>query len=609
MNLSCKVISVSARRRACTGTDLCSLFTHEGCEVTIPYTVNFYVIDDSTCPNPSIIMITLLDKWKAASSSSSAILRRRLVVSVAILLSITILQLGLFHWKFAIEERETQNDPIRWLVSQNQKEKQSLSSSSSPEKVTEVESVNVLSATTTPSPNDESGTKNEQQPELPLASSTLPNKEVREEEVPPPPPFRFDVLVRQYPPDPKFPPDYAPTGTPVIDILKDTNFDVESLRPLNLTLRTGMLGLLVDGGRHFFPVPWLKRLLHTMNILQYNILHLRLTDDQAFAIRLDSHPNLTCQTNLYGSTGVYTRDDIQELVEYARGKGISIIPEINVPGHAGAWMGIPGLVVPCKYLACSKGYGLPLNASHPNLRGILTDVIREVITVFQDPLYLHLGGDEIEMSKPCFDEVGQEFFDYNIFESMLKDILEEVGYPEERVIRWRRTDLSPEQQRGSTRAGHINHWWHDTPGKTENVTAGTPIFGSCGLYMDVNDMHSAWDVFLHSRKWWHLSDVFAQNAPINLLGLIVGTFELSVNFFHDRNVVGRMLAVTIGVSDLTVQRGNEVNEIYGKLCHQANFPNNLCRKYGSPVIEYGFFKHKWSVMWQKFKDDMCKRFP
>lgn len=55
---------------------------------------------------------------------------------------------------------------------------------------------------------------------------------------------------------------------------------------------TKYLGVVVDAGRHYFPVPWLEALLHYMAGLGYNWLHLRLTDDQVFAVRFESHPDL-----------------------------------------------------------------------------------------------------------------------------------------------------------------------------------------------------------------------------------------------------------------------------------------------------------------------------
>jgi Glycosyl hydrolase family 20, catalytic domain len=528
---------------------------------------------------------------------------------MVLMMVIVTVQLGFVHFRYPIEDEKNHNNPLSVVREEFTERRSTVSKSlkvvaqTAASKNMERENGWNVSTNPTGSRNTSQLVNTQQKTASPTKAPAVPDD----------PPPRFDVLARQHGPEPPFPSDFDPTGS-VIDILRDPTFDLSNLNPLKLTLRTNMLGILIDAGRHFFPVPWLKRLLDVMHVLQYNLLHLRLTDDQAFAIRLESQPNLTCPTHIYGNNQVYSRDDIKDLLQHARTKGIAIVPEINVPGHSGAWMGIPGLVVPCKRLACSKGYGLPLNASHPDIRGILTDVIREVIDIFENPPYLHLGGDEIELAKPCFDEVGSEFFDYNIFESMLKDILKDVGYPENQVIRWRETDFAATvfniktNIKREVRAGSINHWWHDTPGKTENVTVGTPIIGSARLYMDVNNMEAAWEVFLHARKWWHLGDVFAQTAPVNLKGIIVGTFELGTAFFHHRNVVGRMLAVTIGVSDVVIRDGNQVNELYAQLCRQANFPDNLCKKYGLPIVDWSQFKMEWSDMWSSFRSQICKRY-
>ena len=78
------------------------------------------------------------------------------------------------------------------------------------------------------------------------------------------------------------------------------------------------------------------------------------------------------------------------------------MPEVNVPGHGGAWAGIPGLVVHCPEFICEKGYGLPINVTHPQFRPVLTDVLKEVVEIF-DPPFLHLGGDEVDVSvHRCF---------------------------------------------------------------------------------------------------------------------------------------------------------------------------------------------------------------
>jgi len=79
---------------------------------------------------------------------------------------------------------------------------------------------------------------------------------------------------------------------------------------------------------------------------------------------------------------------------------------------------------------------------HPQIKTILKGILKEIIDIFGNPPFLHLGGDEVNMADPCFDEVHKIPFDYANFESDLKGILRELRYPEERVIRWERTGQS-----------------------------------------------------------------------------------------------------------------------------------------------------------------------
>lgn len=121
---------------------------------------------------------------------------------------------------------------------------------------------------------------------------------------------------------------------------------------------TQYLGVIIDAGRHYFPMSWLKDLIDTLTRMNYNLIHLRLTDDQAFNIRLESHPELAKPSPVNNPhNAVYTVEEISNLVEYAAERNFTIMPEINVPGHAGAWAGYPNFVVPCPEFICLKGYG------------------------------------------------------------------------------------------------------------------------------------------------------------------------------------------------------------------------------------------------------------
>jgi len=175
-----------------------------------------------------------------------------------------------------------------------------------------------------------------------------------------------------------------------VDPLNENNFiQGRSSNRISFAPKSKYLGVLVDAGRHYYPIPWLKRLIHYLYRLRFNLIHFRLTDDQAFSLQLESHPQLSLASAVANTT--YTPSELRELVMYAKQYNIFIIPEVNVPGHAGAWSGIPEMILPCSKFACRLGYGIPMNVEYEHLMPILKEVIKEVLDIFDDPPFLHLG--------------------------------------------------------------------------------------------------------------------------------------------------------------------------------------------------------------------------
>ncbi len=99
-------------------------------------------------------------------------------------------------------------------------------------------------------------------------------------------------------------------------------------------------GAMLDVARHFFPVEDVLRYLDAIALLKLNVLHLHLTDDQGWRIRIDAWPELTgvgASTSVGGDGGgSYTKDDYRRIVEYAAERFITIVPEIDLPGHTNA---------------------------------------------------------------------------------------------------------------------------------------------------------------------------------------------------------------------------------------------------------------------------------
>ena len=186
-------------------------------------------------------------------------------------------------------------------------------------------------------------------------------------------------------------------------------------------------GLLFDVSRHFFTKQQVKDFIDNMTQYKYNLLHLHLTDDQGWRIEIKSLPNLTKvgawrpkREGAWGNTkapdpsepksygGFYTHEDIKEIVQYAADKFVTILPEIDVPGHSLA------AIASYPELSCTPG-NYQVNASEEfqlwgpggntalvdnnlcpakeNVFDFLDKVFTEVAQLFPFE-YIHMGGDE-----------------------------------------------------------------------------------------------------------------------------------------------------------------------------------------------------------------------
>ncbi|EEC12534.1 beta-hexosaminidase, putative [Ixodes scapularis] len=98
--------------------------------------------------------------------------------------------------------------------------------------------------------------------------------------------------------------------------------------------RFSFRGLLLDSSRHFQPVKVLKQNLDAMAYNKLNVFHWHLVDDQSWPLQMAVYPNLT--QSAYSPKHVYCRNEVQDIIEYARLRGIRVIPEIDTPGHTQA---------------------------------------------------------------------------------------------------------------------------------------------------------------------------------------------------------------------------------------------------------------------------------
>jgi hexosaminidase len=160
-------------------------------------------------------------------------------------------------------------------------------------------------------------------------------------------------------------------------------------------------GAMLDVSRHFFEVADVLRLVDQLARYKINHLHLHLTDDQGWRIAITSWPKLTTvggATEVDGGVGgYYTQADYRTIVEYAAARQITVVPEIDLPGHTNAALTAYGVlapdgVAPPPYTGTEVGFS-SLAVANELTYDFVDDVLGEVAALTPGP-YLHVGGDE-----------------------------------------------------------------------------------------------------------------------------------------------------------------------------------------------------------------------
>ncbi|AWI10075.1 hypothetical protein CKA38_13140 [Ereboglobus luteus] len=174
-------------------------------------------------------------------------------------------------------------------------------------------------------------------------------------------------------------------------------------------------GVLFDDGRHFFGPVAAKRLIDAMALYKFNTLHWHLTEDQGWRIEIKKYPRLT-QIGAWRANsptpgdrnkpdgvphgGYYTQDEVREIVAYAHQRGITVVPEIEIPGHAAAAiasypeLGNSDIEGYAPKVVETWGVKPYVFAPKDETFRFLQDVLDEVCELFPNSKYIHIGGDE-----------------------------------------------------------------------------------------------------------------------------------------------------------------------------------------------------------------------
>ena len=228
-------------------------------------------------------------------------------------------------------------------------------------------------------------------------------------------------------------------------------------------------GLMLDESRHFFGKEQVLKFLDLMGRYKLNRFHWHLSDDQGWRIEIKAYPNLTtvggigCNTDRNAPAKYYTQDEIREIVAYAAERNIMVIPEIDMPGHASAFV---------KVFPEFDGKHRTVNPANEKLYDVLSTIYQELADLFPGS-YLHIGGDEVHkgawgelpgmkelMAKENFKHVNEveEYFGRRLCDIITAkgknvvawdDLIDSGTNPEGKVVMWWRSDQPQLLQEGA----------------------------------------------------------------------------------------------------------------------------------------------------------------
>ncbi len=352
-------------------------------------------------------------------------------------------------------------------------------------------------------------------------------------------------------------------------------------------------GLLIDVGRHFMPVGVIKRNLDGMAAVKLNVLHLHLTEDQGFRVECKTFPKL----HELGSDGFYyTQAQIREIISYAADRGIRVIPEFDIPGHATSWfVGYPELASAPGPYSIERGWGVKNPTFNPTLEKtyeFFDAFFKEMAQLFPDE-YMHIGGDENNGKQWDANPQIQQFMkQHNIadnhalqsyFNKRILKILTKYG---KKMVGWDEI-FQPDMP-----VNIVIQSWRGKKAMVKAAQKGYRTILSNGYYIDL----------IQPTKSHYLNDPLPPDSPLTdkerkfILG---GEATMWSEFVSPETVDSRIWPRTAAIAERLWSPGNvrDVQDMYRRLnvvsfhleelglLHEKNYPMMLRRLTNNQDIE------------------------
>ena len=344
-------------------------------------------------------------------------------------------------------------------------------------------------------------------------------------------------------------------------------------------------GSMLDVARHFFSVEEVKKYIDHLAYYKINVLHLHLTDDQGWRIEIKSWPKLTevgGSTEVGGESGGYfTQEDYKEIVSYAAAHYITVVPEIDMPGHTNAasvsYPILDGTGKPLKLYEGTRVGFSTFDTDKDTVYSFIDDVVREVSAISPGP-YFHIGGDESHATKTD---------DYIKFVNRVEKIVQKHG---KKMIGW------DEVANADVDSSSIAQFWASEENGALAVKKGMKVIVSPAkkAYLDMKydtlSKHGLnWAAYIPVDTAYNWSpERYTQGIPReNILGVEAPLWSETISNSSELEYLA--FPRIIGYSELSWSLPEKRDwETYKKrLAHQAPYLERMnVNYYPSPLIDW-----------------------
>ena len=268
-------------------------------------------------------------------------------------------------------------------------------------------------------------------------------------------------------------------------------------------------GMMLDVSRHFFGVEDVKQVIEYLAFYKMNVLHLGLSNDQGWRIEIKSWPNLALHGGSTqvggGKGGYYTQEQYSDIVKYAEERYITIVPEIDMPGHTNAALASYA-ELNCNgkatelYTGTEVGFSTFCTGKEITYK-FIDDVFRELSAITPGP-YIHIGGDESHSTK---------IEDYIPFVNRVQEIVASHG---KQVLGWDEIALA------ILKPNSVAQWWANVSNAQKAVSQGAKVLMSPAVkaYMDMQ-YDSTTPLGLHWAAYIEVDEAYKWDPATSVPGL------------------------------------------------------------------------------------------